>query len=166
MKIFHYRHRHLGLGLVAIALLVASASLNVLVSTALKIPVFWWALAFYLPVVIYVLAFLLFSIFELRITLSAEGITYHTAIYSLTARWENIIRAEQGSFYGFSIRTLVISQPAFQWDPWFGFNYRYSPFRKRFLKRFRRRIPIGSWIWEDNRTLEQLINQHAPHILL
>ena len=149
-----------------ILLLVTGAALNNLVTLAVKFPSFWWLVVFYLPIVVYILAFLLFSFHDMRITISEEGITYQTAIYSVSARWENIIRAEQGSIFWFFTRHLVLSQPTFKWDPWFGFNYRYSPFRKRFLERFRRQIPLGPWIWEHNDILEQLINDYAPHILL
>lgn len=166
MKVFRYRHRRIGMGMGLILLLASGAALNKLLTTALQYPFFWWFLVFYLPIVVYTLAFMLFSFHDMRITISAEGIEYRTAIFCIFSRWENIIRAEQGSVSWFGTRHLVLSQPVFKWDRWFGFNYRFSPFQKRFLERFRRQIPLGPWIWEDNEVLEQLIDQHAPHILL
>jgi hypothetical protein len=154
------------MGLVFLLTLAAGAALNELLRLALQFPSFWWLLFFYLPLVVYTLAFTLFSFHELRITISEAGIEYRTAAYRIFSRWENLIRAEQASVTWAGSRQLVLSQPTLEWDPWFGYNYRFSPFRKQFLQRFRRTIPIGPLVWENNDVLEQLIDQYAPHILL
>ena len=166
MNVFRYRHRRAGTGLVILLTLAAGAALNRLLMIALQFPIFWWLLFFYLPILVYTLAFTLFSFVELRITVSEAGIEYRTAAYTIFSRWENLIRAEQASVTWSGTRQLVLSQPEFEWDRWCGFNYRFSPFRKRFLNRFRRKIPIGPLVWDDNDLIEQLIDFYAPHILL
>ena len=141
-------------------------SLTSLVSMILRHPSFWWTLAIYLPVIIYVLAFYFYSIYDQQISLSAEGLMYKTALFTLAARWEHILRVESTGTSRWGTRYLVLSQPEFRWDPWFGLNVRYSPFRGVFLKRHGRRIPLGPLCWENNAELERLIDHYAPQILL